>query len=321
MMTRPTKRIVWLLVRIILVLALFAWLVSRIELAPLLAELRQLNLQYVYLIPLVWAVSFALASLRWKLLLDKLSEGISLTSIALLNLIGAFYSSFIPGNISGDVIKGLYLSRAHIRRLDAISAALADRALGFAVTIWLGLLALLLTAEVRQVIGVSQAVVGMLLALSLVAPVLFLALLPRLGWLRERLPSLLKRVFDVAVIYARHPRTLLVSGIISGFYFLGWVVILWLIGLAVRLEGISIVSMAFALAIVNLTQVIPISVNGLGVREGAMLVLLPIFGVTNEKAVVFSLFIATLGWCVAFIGGLVVIRDVKILRAAAPSNG
>ncbi len=308
----PVNRLIWLLIRIVLVTSLCVWLASRIDLAPLLIALRQINTPWLYLVPALWLIAFTLASLRWKLLLTRFSGSVSLAAVALFNLVGAFYSSFIPGNVSGDVIKGLYLSRAHVRRVDAVSSALADRLLGLAVTVWIGLFALLVTPEVRQATQISEAGVGGLLLIALALPVVGLLILPRFAPLRARMPQAIQLVYDVGMAYARTPRRLILSCIVSVLYFLCWVAILWVIGLAVRLEGVSLVSMAFVLAIVNLAQAVPISINGLGVREGALLVLLPLYGVSNEKAVIFSLLIAALGWCVALVGALVVIADVRL---------
>ncbi len=310
----PPNRLIWLLIRVILVTGLFVWLASRVDVDPLLIALRAVNPRWLVLIPALWLIAFTLASLRWKLLLARFSGSVSLASVALFNLVGAFYSSFIPGNISGDVIKGLYLSRAHVRRVDAVSSALADRLLGLAVTIWIGLFALLITPEVRQATQISEAGVGVLLLLSLTLPPIGLALLPRFAPLRARMPQAIRLVYDVGVAYARTPRRLILSCVISVLYFLSWVIILWIIGLAVQIEGVSLVSMALVLAIVNLAQAVPISINGLGVREGALLVLLPLYGITNEKAVIFSLLIAALGWCVALVGALVVIADVRVVH-------
>ncbi len=316
----PSKRLIWLLIRVILVTVLFVWLASRIDIDPLLIALRAVNPRWLVLLPAMWLIAFTLAALRWKLLLTRFSGSVSLATVVLFNLVGAFYSSFIPGNVSGDVIKGLYLSRAHVRRVDAISSALADRLLGLAVTIWIGLFALLITPEVRQATQISEAGVGVLLLLALTLPVIGLAILPRFAPLRGRMPPAIRLVYDVGMAYAGTPRRLILSCIVSVLYFLSWVIILWIIGLAVNIDGVSPVSMAFVLAIVNLAQAVPISINGLGVREGAMLVLLPLYGVTNEKAVIFSLLIAALGWCVALVGGLVVIADVRVAHPKTAAN-
>ncbi len=75
-------------------------------------------------------IQFCLMALRWKKIVQQkipLTFGLSFQ----LTLIGQFFSFFIPGGVSGDVIKALELSKTNdLSRSDSFATVLSDRILG-----------------------------------------------------------------------------------------------------------------------------------------------------------------------------------------------
>lgn len=75
-------------------------------------------------------LQFCLSAFRWK----KIVEQKTVLNFKLsfqLTLIGQFFSFFIPGGVSGDVVKALELSKTSaLSRSDSFSTVLSDRILG-----------------------------------------------------------------------------------------------------------------------------------------------------------------------------------------------
>ena len=103
-------------------------------------DLRRLTaIQEWYLIIgalVVLVAQLALAVWRWQTLLASQDIDASFAETVRLSLIGMFFSIVLPGAVSGDVAKGIYIARSSPhKRAAAVSTVVLDR--------WIGLLALL----------------------------------------------------------------------------------------------------------------------------------------------------------------------------------
>ncbi len=79
---------------------------------------------------LLLLLQFCLMALRWKKIVEQKTPLTFQLSIQ-LTLIGQFFSFFIPGGVSGDVIKALELSKTNeLSRSDSFATVLSDRILG-----------------------------------------------------------------------------------------------------------------------------------------------------------------------------------------------
>lgn len=77
-------------------------------------------------------ISTPLISLRWWSILNALALPIPYKAALSLSFIGVFFSTIIPGVISGDIVKGMYLHKIHPKksRLAKFISLLIDRVLG-----------------------------------------------------------------------------------------------------------------------------------------------------------------------------------------------
>ena len=84
-----------------------------------------------------------LFSARWMLFTKQVTS-LNFSKILKLSLIGQFFSFFIPGGVSGDVVKALELAhKTKISRTTALSTVLADRVFGLFAMILLSAIFLL----------------------------------------------------------------------------------------------------------------------------------------------------------------------------------
>jgi hypothetical protein len=122
------------------------------------------------------------------------------------------------------------------------------------------------------------------------AGLLGLALLPLLPRLRPYLPrsARLRRLVDGAGVYLLHRRVLLLSTALSVVVQLLNVVLVWVIGEAL---GLRIPPLYYGVwvPLVTLLTLLPVSVNGMGLREFGTVLLLEPLGVSAGAAVTLSL--------------------------------
>jgi len=201
-------------------------------------------------------------------------------------LCGFFFEQVTIGFVGGDAVRLWLLKRADVPLGRAIRALLLDRTCGFASLVLLSLLGIhallpLVDEKVRSVIA-GTLIVSIATGLVAVAVAFALTkLLPRSRLARfwERLGPQGQAVNVVALttVFALAATTHLLNILV--FWMLGQS-----LGLTMTLDQWFVVAPT-----VLLISMLPISVGGWGVREGAMVVALHGFGIPTEEAVLPSI--------------------------------
>lgn len=305
------RRIAWLVLRLTVVVVILGVLFSRIDRAAFMEAVRGLRPGYIAASLGMYLVALVLVSLRWKVLIDQIAAGTSLVAAFVYNLVGVFYTQFLPGSLSGDVVRGYYLSRTGSNRLALGSSALVDRVIGMTVNGFIGVVALAFSPFLLTLLDVDVWLVRGIIVLVPLGIAAGYAALWLVGRYESRMPGFVANLYRVFRLYADQPRALVGAGLLSALYFGAWAVALWLLAMAANITQLDMITMLLVLGVVNVAQVLPISINGWGVREGLMVFLLGQFGVASESAIVFSLLIAGISIIIAVFGALFVAVDYR----------
>lgn len=233
---------------------------------------------------------------RWRLLLAAAGVRVPFPIVLRQYFMGLFVSNFLPSTVGGDVAKVYYLGRTH--GYHAVTASIVvDRMLG------IGLLALLASATLWAAGPVSSAVLtaAHLVVTGVAAGAVGMLVVTGVG--TGGLPDRVARFGSTAVGLARRLQRLRVgmaaplgrgsvlvqaSAIVAGYF----VAVAAVYVLFVRLQGGRPPSFLVMFAIATAASVlsnIPLSFNGLGLREQLHAALLAPFGVAPEVAVAISL--------------------------------
>ena len=256
----------------------------------------------------------AVAAVRWAMLARPVGFDLPLVLFVRRFFEGLFFNLFLPTSIGGDVVKAYRLADTTGGRVLAACTVLADRLAGLTALGVIGTTALV--AHQRSLAATSSLAVGVAIAggVMLVARTVVANL--------ERLVAILPRNRAVDLLaarllpYQRRP-SLITSAI-------GW-------GLVVQIGGVlstACVARSLGVAIplptwfmvvplVSLMTVLPISIGGMGVREGMMTVMLAPLGVRKETAVAIGLLAFLTSVACGFVGGLVFLAEG---RAPDPSR-
>ena len=262
---------------------------------------------------LLAGAAYPLHAWRWWLLLRAQGLALSLAWTHRVTWIGTFYNAFLLGGLGGDAARAFYVCRDEpARRAGGLAATLLDRALGLVVLMSLAALALVAKAGalarepgLRWIFLVALAVTlgGAVAAWLLlrIAPARWPAALRRaLG--AERLTMLADLWERTRAAHRAHAAALALS---YAIWLLDFVSI-WLLARAVGLP-LPFLETCIAAAVAYAATALPISVGGHGVREGAMLVVLGLFGLVpaagadRDRA----LLLAELVWAVTILWSLV----------------
>lgn len=310
----PWYRYGWLALRVIIIAIIFVFIFSRIDLTLLWEQIQELHWGYVFIGFVAVLTGTALSSLRWRILLGVVMANVRFLPLFIFNLIGIFYSQFLPGGITGDIMKGYYLARTEADKVSIFSSVIMDRLIGMSMNGMIGLVALLTNPETIEALQIAPWLPSTLIIVALVGIVAVYALFPMFGRWKDRFPALLTSFYDVFSLYRQHPTALLKATIANMCFFFVWALGIWGLALAVGLDQLSFPVMILILAVVNFVQTMPISINGWGIREGALILLLSIYAVPNEKALLLSLLMVAVNLVIAAIGGLFVLSNYRYVR-------
>ena len=264
-----------------------------------LAALRQLYATmpvWFYLISLAVVLGGqALYAWRWRQVPAASGVPVTVGTAMQQYFIGIFLNNFFPSTVGGDMAKVYYLGRHHGYRPIAASIVL-DRLLS------IGLLAVLATAmywiapDPSPQFAVTRAIVTGIAACLILGLVLAARgtgglpqRLARFGALAVGLAERAQRFrYDMAAA-ARRPRIVFQSAAVVTTYFFVLTAI-YRVFLSLTTDAHpAFLTLLTAVTTASLLSNIPISVNGLGLREQLHAILLQPLGVPREAAVAISL--------------------------------
>jgi uncharacterized protein (TIRG00374 family) len=249
-------------------------------------------------------------SYRWGSLVWALGIEASWARLTGLFFVGTFYNLFLPTGLGGDAVKMYELSRDDGDTASAVSSVLVDRFLGLFVLFAMALLVLagsheLVSRDVRAVI-----VVGFLACLLGVVLVLQRTWIEacgrRLGL--DRLLGrfkVLRQLYDSIHLYGA--AALLRATAASVVWNLLLILVYYLLGTSVGID-LSIGYYLLFVPVISVLLVVP-SVGGLGIREGATVLLFSRVGVSEAQALALALAYDVLLVASALIGGFVYITQ------------
>ncbi|MEW6054021.1 MAG: lysylphosphatidylglycerol synthase transmembrane domain-containing protein [Nitrospirota bacterium] len=218
------------------------------------------------------------STLRWRLLLPG---GIGLGKLFSLYMIGSFFNTFLPGIIGGDAVKGFYLFRATGRGSLALASIFMDRYIGFVV-----LITICAAAFPFGYVYVKGSPVVWILPVTIlsfvIGSVLFFGL--RIG---HRI-KFLSEFYSYFSLYRNQKGVIRKTVLWSFFVQFSGILAVYILSLGIG-QRVPVLAFLVFLPIIILVSTLPISISGLGVREGAFVVLLGLIGVRPEAAAAISL--------------------------------
>ena len=230
--------------------------------------LLQADLRYLVIAFLLFLTSLVIRAYRWFLLLRGLDRKVSFGRLVRLYFVGQFFSSFLPTQFGGDVMRALELTE-DTQSSAAVGTVLLDRMTGLLVLFMMGLVALPFIAGDMEswliwllvgVAGSGLVVGGLVLEGHLLRRVT--------AWLPARLS--ISGQGSLAQVYAAVTgcgwQALMGAAAVSVGFNLVNVVINWLCGRAVG-AGVNLGYFFVATPLLSVSGLIP-SIGGWGVREG-----------------------------------------------------
>lgn len=267
----------------------------------------------------LYTLGYVISTLRWQRLLAAEGIHLPLWRLILVYFEAAFFNLFLPTLIGGDIVRGYTIYRLTRGHDASIASILVDRLSGFAAMVVIALVALAVAYRRLQ----DPQVTGMVLAVA-GAFVLAMTLLLNdrmktgaTGILRlvglVRFQAKIQGMVEAIHRYRRHHQALGQALVLSGMLQALIIVTYYLIGTSLKL-GVPLGYFFLYVPLITVMAMLPISVAGLGVREGGVVYFFAKVGVEPAVALSMSLVWFSLSLAVSSLGGLAFLLDTHAAK-------
>jgi len=285
------------ILRIGVSVALLGYLAMRMDWVRVGQAVANLHWGYWLSAMAILAVTQVVSAWRWQLQARRLGLNSSLTQMTGFYFIGMFFNLMLPTSVGGDVVRAYYITGQGGRRLPGFVSVLVDRLNGLIV-----LLVMASAATALQYGQVPPWVCFFVWGTTLCA---FggIVLLPWLARWGKNGKDRVEQVRSMLQLL-REPRLLLQTTALSIVIQAANIVLVWQIGLALSLDGnIGFGYYWILVPMVSVLTLLPVSLNGMGVREWGTAVLLAPLGVSETAAVTLSFLWFLVFICASLLGG------------------
>jgi glycosyltransferase 2 family protein len=265
------------IIRIAVSVALVGWVAWNTNWAEVGAAFARLRLDLWLAAVGLLGVTQLVSAVRWQVITRALGFGRPLRQLTGIYFIGMYFNLLLPTSVGGDVVRAWYLDGGSGRRLAAFATVFLDRLSGLLVLLGMACVALALSPLDNLPPWVSLFVWG-----TTGAALVGLAVLPVFVG-RGRQGASRRERLGTALAAIRSPRVLLSTTLMSLWVQAANVVVVWLLGLSI---GAPVPGAYYWIMVpmVSLLTMLPVSVNGIGVRDKGTALFLAPLGVREGTA-------------------------------------
>jgi uncharacterized membrane protein YbhN (UPF0104 family) len=267
----------------------------------------------------IFWITFIITSFRWHQLLKAVDIHLTLARTFVLNMVGAFYNTFMPGSTGGDVLKAYYASKQTKHRTRAVLSVFVDRAVGLIALVIMGGA---MAAYQYFTGGPADPAVHACGKIALISALIVfgtaagcivfyqptLRRLFGLDWLLSKIPlQKTKNILETTELYRKN-KLLVFQSLIATFPV--HITVVFSAMLAGQAFGLTISPLYYfvAVPVIVLVGSIPISPQGAGVMEYFAILLLGRQGATVSQAFALTMSIRMIQILWNLTGGIFVFR-------------
>lgn len=264
-----------------------------------------------------------LMAYRWWLLAAHARMIVPYWQLVRIYLVTGFLGSFVPSSVGTDLLSVLALARRTGRNLEAASIVVVDRVMGLLVLGVVGGIAALAAISYDIVAVPREWLLATALVFGLGGVAIALsfhgaaerAVAKYSTWLPgERIGPLVRQWFGGYRAYGESPQTLIKVSLVTVGNRLVSTGVVYFVSLSMNLE-VSFLFYLIAMSLVTVVIMIPVSVGGLGVQEGALAGMLSLVGVPLEAGVALAV-LNRVAWSTMSIPGAILYATGGIFARA-----
>lgn len=293
-------------------LALLAVVLWKIPLDAFLSHLGDVDLVPMFASYLLIPVMGYIDANRTKMMTDLQEMTLSVAAICRINFITSFYSLFLPGYLAGGVIRWHRIAKHDKKPAQALAIVLYGRVLSTLISVAIGFGCWALDAQARSVPAYGIALAVLFVGLVIGYWVLFTGQhasgmahwLDRQSWVPKVFSSKLGKVLHAASRFDQLGARRLAAtvALLCVHELIGILSFYWL-AVALHLP-LSFISIGWIRCYIALITMLPLTLMGIGVRDGSLILLLKTYAIAPALAVSYSTLLLGRTFILGLLGGL-----------------
>ncbi len=310
------RRYIFLALKLSISIVLLVLLFRRIDVSSLWAKARSASPVWLAAALGIYGVTLLASTWRWHLLLDAQKVPVRRRSLLGSFMVANSFNNFLPSNIGGDVIRISDTAKYAQSKTRAAAVVLMDRALGLMALVFVAAVGASAAGAVHPAaipIWPMWLWIGLLVGAAASAPAVFApAGFSRLlrpltvfhpQWVGDRIDKLT----DVLSRFRAQPTAL--ASCFGWAIFVQAMMVIFYFAVAYALHlGVTLSDLAVIVPISFVVQMLPVSVNGFGVREATFSFYFTRIGQPIESALLVSLVPQALIMLFSLTGAAVYVR-------------
>ncbi len=297
-------------IKVIIGLVLIVFLLSRLDKNQSISALKSINFWWIIIAILVQTIAKILSAYRWKVLLQLQNIEVTIHKLLKFIMIGLFFNNFLPTSMGGDVVKGYFMAKHKGEYKSSYISVIGERYLGIILLTIIALIATIV-AFVTNILTKDIMIIIILIFL----PVMCVFCFVEIPWLHRFLNGsrikIFKMIYEiknfVSFIGTKEHKKY-GALILSLFIQLFGVGFFYACAKSLHIDIPFYLSFALVPPALLLAM-IPISLNGIGIREGAFVYFFTQVGVLESDAILFGFVSLCIYYVFALIGGICYITE------------
>lgn len=290
------KRWGLLLIKSFISIALIFWILQKTDLREIIETIGSANIKILLLAYLMVFIGHFLSVLRWRVLLEAQGSKISVATLFYSYMVGLFFNNLLPSTIGGDAYRAYDTWKIGKTKEKAVAVIMVDRFLGLLALFLFSSIAIIFLDNLPEAfeflyfwLALAGIGVGLVLCMFLFSKeqiLYFFHYLP-LSFFRFFPKKILETFEKIGKNFLRFISTkkmLFMALVLSVLLQINVVIHYYIITTALGLD-LPFGSFFLVIPLSLFIMMIPISINGIGIREGIFAFFFVTLGATEADAV------------------------------------
>ena len=295
-------------------LSLIAWLLGRANLTQIWQTIEQAEPWLLLLAFIQFFIGYFITAKRWQTLLAAVDVPARVLGLVQSFSIAMFFNNFLPSTVGGDAYRMYDSYRLGAGKSRAVMVVFIDRVIGLSALLILALVVSLFAGEVAQQIPLLRvfllaAMLGILILSWIVfgsGSAVLLKLTEGHHFIIRIASKVMQKLYAGFHLFQGRSDVMLKAIGLSLLLQINVVIHCIIIAKALHIE-IPTVAMFIIIPLAYLIMVLPVSINGIGLRESVFVFFFGLYGVIQEQALAFAFISFGMILAQGVIGGLMFI--------------
>lgn len=289
------KNIIFTASKIIISAALIYWILSGTDFTEIFRAISSASLFLIIISFSLHFIGYYVSAVRWKLLLNTQGVDVGIPYLIKSYIISTFFNNLLPSTVGGDTVRAYDSYKAGKSKSGAVAVIFVDRFLGLFVLMIFALFAVFFVDKITNQVPYLflWVIAGFILMMFVVWIIFFPSkkLIEFVGKLRIPFSSKLQRMSEKIIgsfwNFKGQKNVLFKALLLSFLLHANVVAYYFLIASALNFH-IPFYNFFLIVPLAIFIMMLPISINGIGLRESIFFLFFSTFAISKPEAIAFA---------------------------------